>query len=386
MPGSHLSRVPKYFVAVAVWIAWMAPQPAAAQDSPESVPELSRQVSELTAMIMELRSEIAASRAETRQLRAELERALEGTVTRVAFVEEAESPQAEGEGPSVEQRVAVLEENQRVLRGQVEEQYQTKVESASRYRTRLSGIVLLNGFLNRGLVDSQEAPNLAAQYGPFDAREAVGFSVLQSQLGFEAFGPTLLGSRVSGGLQFDFFGVSPDSDYASSWGGVRLRTAIARMDWARTSLVFGQDAPFLSPRSPSSVASLAYPAFSHSGNLWTWVPQARVEHRFATSESSSWTLQGGIFGPVRRGSPQPAYGTRLAWSRGEDPRELSLGAGAYYSREDRGFGRTHDDWAATIDWMVPFGERLALSGEFYRGRGLGGLGAGQGRSLVFDGP
>src|SRR5258708_27487554 len=37
------------------------------------------------------------------------------------------------------------------------------------------------------------------------------------------------------------------------------------------------------------------------------------------------------------------------------------------------------------DWSVPFAGSLELSGEFYRGRGIGGLGAGFGRSAVWSG-
>jgi hypothetical protein len=38
------------------------------------------------------------------------------------------------------------------------------------------------------------------------------------------------------------------------------------------------------------------------------------------------------------------------------------------------------------DWHVPLGSRVSLSGEFYRGRAIGGLGAAQGRSVLFSGP
>jgi hypothetical protein len=37
------------------------------------------------------------------------------------------------------------------------------------------------------------------------------------------------------------------------------------------------------------------------------------------------------------------------------------------------------------DWQVPIVPRLQLSGEFYRGRGIGGLGGGIGTSVVFSG-
>jgi hypothetical protein len=158
------------------------------------------------------------------------------------------------------------------------------------------------------------------------------------------------------------------------------------MDWPQTSIVVGQDVPFISPLSPTSVATLAFPAFAYSGNLWAWIPQARVEHRFNVSEQGTISVQGGFFDPVPRGPSQPAYATRLAWSHGDSDRPLTLGIGAYYSREYRGAGRTEDGWAGTADWLVPLGSRFSLSGEFYRGEAIGSLGAAQGRSVVFSGP
>ena len=37
------------------------------------------------------------------------------------------------------------------------------------------------------------------------------------------------------------------------------------------------------------------------------------------------------------------------------------------------------------DWQIPILRRLTLSGEFYRGRGIGGFGAGEGRAVLFGG-
>src|ERR1039458_6979416 len=42
------------------------------------------------------------------------------------------------------EHAASLEEEYQLLSGKVDDQYQTKVESASKYRVRLSGIVLMN--------------------------------------------------------------------------------------------------------------------------------------------------------------------------------------------------------------------------------------------------
>ena len=361
----------------------MLQAPALAGQALENrVQELTRQVEQLSAMILELRAEISQSRDETRELRLEMQR-----ISGVPAVAPQQSDTVIAGAPTAEERLEELEETQRLLADRLEEQYQTKVESASRYRTKLSGVVLLNAFANRGQVDREEVPNLAQRRGSAETGGSLGFTALQSQLGFETYGPTLAGARASAGLQFDFFGVSPGSGpYEASWGAVRLRTATMRLDWERTSVIVGQDAPFLSPLSPTSVASLGYPAFSFSGNLWTWNPQVRVERRFAVSERGNLSLQGGFFDPVPRASQQPGYATRFAWTYGDPDRPLTIGVGGYYSRQDYGAGRIQDGWAGTADWLIPLGSRFGLSGEFYRGRAFGSLGAAQGRSVLFDGP
>jgi hypothetical protein len=112
-------------------------------------------------------------------------------------------------------------------------------------------------------------------------------------------------------------------------------------------------------------------------------------------------LQGGITDPLTgelppvqygrtpqagEASRQPGYGTRAAWSHRIFDRQITVGGGGYYSRQDWGFERTVDAWAATSDWTLPLSNRWDLSGEFYRGRAIGGLGGALGRSVVFSGP
>jgi hypothetical protein len=179
------------------------------------------------------------------------------------------------------------------------------------------------------------------------------------------------------------------------------------MDWTNTSIVVGQDSIFFSPNSPTSFATLAIPALTYAGNLWAWVPQVRVEHKVAVGEESSLLFQAGILDPVSGEAPsassytsganyyrqpgpgeasrQPAYGTRIAWTRNIFGQPLRLGAGGYYSRQDYGFNRNVDAWAGMTDIEIPFSSRFSFSGKFYRGRALGGLYGGIGRSVLFSG-
>jgi hypothetical protein len=382
-----------------------------------SVQELARQVQQLNAEVSELQMEVARSHEETRDLRRELENTLEkltmanGTsgqgpaaapAPQNGLVKARKTVTNQSPEPSeLSQRVSKLEENEELLRTKVDDQYQTKVESASRYRMRLSGIVLLNAFENIGKVDNQDVPNIAFERGVLDSSGSLGATVRQSELGFEAYGPRFMDARTSADLQMDLFGGFPNTLNGVTEGIMRLRTATVRMDWDRASIVVGQDAPFFSPLSPTSIASLGYPAFSYAGNLWTWIPQVRAERRVDLSGSNSISFEGGLLDPLSGEPPpsqfyrqpqagersrQPAYGTRLAWTHGADDRVLTLGIGGYYSRQDYGGGRTADAWAGTADWSIPLTSRFGLTGEFYRGRAIGGLGGATGRSAIFSGP
>jgi hypothetical protein len=184
------------------------------------------------------------------------------------------------------------------------------------------------------------------------------------------------------------------------------------MDWTNTAVVVGQDTIFFSPNSPTSFASLAVPALSYAGNLWSWVPQIRVEHKIALGEESSLLFQGGILDPLsgevpgtapsalpgtmpgtgynRQAGPgeesrQPAYGTRIAWTRNVFGQPLRVGVGGYYSRQDYGFSRNVDGWAGMADVELPLSRQFSLSGKVYRGRALGGLYGAFGQSVLFGG-
>lgn len=376
-----------------------------------AVQELQQQVSELRAAVAEMRSEAAQYRAETAELRRELQtlRAQPSEINtqanRYSAVPGSQPDGAAAQTASqgdqtapIEQRVANLEETTQLLNSKIEDQYQTKVESASKYRVRLSGIVLMNLFSNRGTTDNQDIPSFVT--GPNQGKGDFGATLRQSEIGLEAFGPTIAGAKTSANLQADFAGGFPDTWNGVNSGIFRLRIATMRMDWSNTSLVVGQDDLFISPLSPTSFASLAIPAFNYAGNLWAWTPQVRVEHRFDLSESQNITIQGGILDSLTgefpansysrmpgpgESSGQPAYGTRIAWATPFFGRPLTLGAGGYYSRQNWGGNHTVDGWAGTTDWEIPLTARFGLSGEFYRGRAVAGIGGGISQSVVFLG-
>lgn len=372
----------------------------------DSLHDLQAQVSELESLVVEMRDEVARSRAETSELRHELETARQQVFAQAA--QPAPPPAAEPGVPSqsenpetIANRLAKLEDDQQLLAAKVDDQYQTKVESASKYRVRFSGIVLFNLFDNVGAVDNVDFPSLAAQPGPLVPGASVGGTLRQSEFGFEAFGPDIAGARTTADIQFDFAGGFPNAPNGVTFGVARLRTGTIRFDWGHTSVIAGQDTLFISPLAPASLASLAEPAFSYSGELWSWTPQIRVEHWSEFRDSSKLLLQAGILDSLSGQTPaseysrlpqvgqttrQPAYAARVALTSNVFGRSFTIGAGGYYARQDWGLTRKVDAWAGTTDWDFSLTPKFSLSGEFYRGRAVGGLGGGIGGSVFLSGP
>lgn len=385
-------------------------QPLAAQTD---IHDLQEEVRQLRAMIDEMRAENAESRAAMQQLRQDLQTTRALLEHNAISSEDAgssivtsspqngsnvASPTAQTPNANLEDRVEKLEETTSLIGGKIDEQYQTKVETASKYRARLHGIVLMNAFRNVGASDNLDFPDYAQPLSAGTPVASLGATLRQSEIGLEVFGPNLLSAKTSADVQLDFGGGFPATGNGVDFGLVRLQTASVRFDWQQTSVIAGQDSLFISPLSPTSFASLATPAFAYAGNLWGWTPQLRIEHHFALSDDQSVTLQAGVldnldweypsdpfyrYAQAGEQSGQPAYALRTSWSRPVHDHPLSFGVSGYYGRQNWNWDRIVDAWAGMADWQVPIAPHLSLSGEFYRGHGIGGLGAGVGRSVVY---
>jgi hypothetical protein len=382
--------------------------PATQEDSlRDTLRELQIQIRNLQSSVQELREEAARYRAETQQLRDELA-AVRGLAPPAPAVAPAGAPASSGSPesaavPPPDSRLAKLKEDVQLLNSKVDEQYQTKVESASKYRVRLSGLALFNLFDNRGNVDSIDNPRLAQAKMGVDSDGSFGGTLRQSILGLEVFGPQVAGARTSGNIQFDFGGGFPATENGTTFGLVRLRTAWVRLQWTNTAITAGQDTLFFAPQSPTSFASLSSPPLAYAGNLWAWVPQLRVEHSVPLSDRSGLKFAAGILDGLTGDVPtaaseysfqpgagersgQPAYALHLGWTRDVAGQPLAVGVGGYFDHQDWGFRRNLDGWAALSDFAAPLGRWFRLSGELYRGRAIGGLGGGIGQSVVLSGP
>lgn len=368
-------------------------------DLAQSVKELREQIQDLRTAVSDIKSEAAKYHAENQELRKELESIRTNASPEAAPNQSAAAP---GTNAATEQRVSAVEESTEVLQSQARTLYQTKVESASKYRVRLSGLVLLNLFHNRGQVDNFDVPTWATPSGPYGVGPGFGGTLRQSELGLEVFGPELAGAKTRAEVQLDFGGGFPTAARDGiNTGIVRLRTANARLDWTNTSVVVGQDNLFIAPNSPTSFASLLVPSLGYSGNLWAWTPQLRVEHKFHLTDVQTFSLQGGILDNITgeasstvsslrspqagENSGQPAYAGRAAWTEIVNGRQLTFGGSGYYSKQNWGPDWTTNGWAAIGDWRMPLPFRFELSGELYRGKAVGGIGGGIGQSVLFNG-
>jgi hypothetical protein len=403
------------FSAILGWSQDTSPSvPPNTDSTTTAIRELQQQVNELRSAVAEMRAEGERYRTENAELRHDLRiksgqlpaanaKASPGnsydltspSVTDAAKQEIASHPPKEG---SLDERVASLEESSQLLNSKVNDQYQTKVEGGSKYRVRLSGLVLLNLFNNHGATDNQDFPSYVT--GPGTGTGNFGATMRQSEIGLEVFGPTLAGAKTSANLQADFAGGFPNTWNGVNSGIFRLRIASMRMDWGHTSVVAGQDSAFFSPLSPTSFASLAAPALNYSGNLWAWSPQVRVEHRFDISGDQNITIQAGILDNLTGDFPtnsnfrtpsagessrEPAYAVRTAWTHSFHGQPMTFGTAGYYSRQDWPNNHYVDGWAGMADWEIPLMARLSFTGEFYRGRAITGIGGGIGQAVLYNG-
>ena len=242
--------------------------------------QLQAEVRDLRVQVKDLKVRQESAQAESGELRKELEQArsqllaVAGSANVVAL-EHAVSGTPTGQR-ATEDRITKLEEDLQLADAKIAEQSQTKVESASKYRARLSGIMLFNMYGERGSVLNVDFPQLTIPHGLLSSGGSFGASVRQSQIGIQAFGPTIAGARTSADIRFDFAGGFPEAQNGVSFGIMRLRTGTIRFDWTDTSVIGGQDSLFFAPLSPTSIATLAIPALAYSGNLWSWTPQVRV--------------------------------------------------------------------------------------------------------------
>jgi uncharacterized coiled-coil protein SlyX len=365
--------------------------------------QLQQQIQAISAALAATQAQIQQSQQQMLQLQQQLQTlqqqmAAAGMATPpVAVPSAAEPPVVAAQPapaalpPSTASTTEEINEHLAVLDAEVKQHAQTKLESESKYPIRISGLLLFNAFVNNGVVDYIDLPSLAARSTPGVSNGSAGAGLRQTILGLEGTGPTLWGARTSANINIDFFGGISYSNYGTSAGSVRMRTANVSMAWKNDIVQAGFVGPLISPLSPTSYATVAEPGMAWAGNLWTWAPQISIDHHLQLQNGSHIGMQFGLWDSpsagfttseiIRAPSPselskQPAYEARISYAGKDEAHGLELGMSGYYSRQSYSNDRYNDSWAVTWDWRLPLPAHFELSGEAYRGRSLGGLGGG----------
>jgi hypothetical protein len=362
--------------------------------APENAQDLDGKIELLTRSLQQTQTELARSRTEIEQLRATLEQVLKRMDVAAAGTSAASGTVASAnaallkteEGPRAAQ---ISQDDWDLLNARVEEQRQSKVESGSKFRLKLSGLALFNAFDTSGQVDNLDVPNIAVPTIAGYAEGGSGASVRQSIVGLTGFGPAIFGARTSADLQMGFYGGLPNGYTASSSGIANLRLARIRFDWENTSIVGGLDYPFFSPNLPSTYMSVAVPGLASAGNLWSWTPTLRIEQRFSGA-FSAMKVEVGLLDPasnintgtntnLRVANPAessriPTYAARISFQKKSEERPAAFGFSGVYSPQEFFGGSRLTGWAGIADWKFSPLPHTELTGQFFTGRGIDGFG------------
>jgi hypothetical protein len=199
-------------------------------------------------------------------------------------------------------------------------------------------------------------------------------------------------AAVTGVVEADFYGGFPAVGVGENMGVLRLRVAKAQFDWEQTSLTVGQDWVIFAPNNPTSLAAAAIPQFAAAGNLWSRLPQVRIEQKL--SKNFKW--QGAILAPGTGdfpsvGSPallQPSSGaaskvpffqSRISFTEANwfgTKKAGTIGFAGHYGRSDVTVGNSSNDIDSiglALDWNFPMIKRVNLTGEAFLGRNLAGF-------------
>ncbi len=371
------------------------------QSLAEQIQQLTQSMAQTQAQLQQSQRQLDEMRQELSALQRQMSQA--GSTMPVPTAPNATSASSSSvtqtASPSAAAAIDDLRERVTMQGSQIATHEQTKVESESKYPLKITGLLLLNGFVNTRQVDMAATPTVA-----LSGSGSTGASLRQTVLGFEARGPHLFGARSYADLSVDFDGNpqsgSPSANYTGYYNAnatlLRLRTVHGGLQWQHREAYFALDRPIFSPDAPTSLIAVAQPALAWSGNLWTWNPQVGATQDLRIGGSRNLRLQAALIDVGD--APLSAVFTNAATtvippSSAEQSRRPGteahvtllgsmldegshLGFGGYFAPHLSPLGHLYDAWAGTLDMRFLLPARLQLTGSFYRGLALGGLGGG----------
>ena len=254
-----------------------------------------------------------------------------------------------------------------------------------------TGQILINGFYNSARVNNSDVPQVASPAGADTVPVSGGGGTLrQTRLGLIITEPDVLGGTGGAEVDVDFFGGQPATG-GRTFPVLRLRRALATVSWGSTEMLLGQEAPLVAGRDPRTLASVGIPGFAGAGNLWLWIPQARVS--FETGVTLRLGLQAAVLAPTSNGNsgafltvPDSAERTgrpfaqgriKLGWGPTDNPSEIAVGGhiGWLRSYDSASTDSIVQSQAVTVDARFVLGE-IEVLGEAFIGQALGVLGGG----------
>jgi hypothetical protein len=240
-------------------------------------------------------------------------------------------------------------------------------------------------------VNNSDVPTVARPHSSdTPAQPTLGMTIRQTRLGLIFGAPALAGANVSGEIDVDFFGGQQPSGGGRTHPLLRLRRAFTEIRWSQFALLIGQEAPLVFEPNPSSLASVGFPLYASSGNLWLWLPQVRASLTTAPAPRPRIALQGAVMAPSA-GQPQelffteadaaersarPALEGRLAVQWGEGSATSEIGVGAHVGWIETRVERQATSRAFGLSTRLLMGRMVEVRGELFGGTGLGGLGGG----------
>ena len=273
-------------------------------------------------------------------------------------------------------------------------------QEGSRLQGSVHGLILMNAFYTSEDVNNSDVPQfvLPATAGP--ERSTSSATVRQSRVTLTGLAPEFAGGQLIGELDVDFFGGQQPSTGGRTFPLLRIRKAFAELAWSQFAVLAGQESPPIAEVSPSSIASIGFPGFAGSGNLWLWIPQIRLSAdlqpmggiRLGAEVAALAPTSGEPQGPFvtqpdaaeRSGRPFVQGRVRSRWGAGEQEGEISVGGHYGWLRDSTG-GLINSS-AVVVSVWTPLAGGFELRGEAFTGEALAGLGGGGiGQNMVRNG-
>ncbi|HKR28112.1 MAG TPA: hypothetical protein VJS11_11680, partial [Acidobacteriaceae bacterium] len=404
-PAGHLramrSAIPVLAICLGPLSHIAAAQTPASANLPQQMQQLEDAITRTQAQLEQSQRDLNDLRRQLSALQSQITQAQGKPAPSLPAEAAAESSSSQDTAASMNAAIQDIRERQSIEETQIATHELSKVATESKYPLRVTGLLLMNGFVNTRAVDIASTPTLAIP-GP----GSTGATVRQSILGLDADGPHWFGARSYADLRADFDGSPASGNSTTSYSGyydanttlLRLRTAHAGLQWEHTQAQFALDRAILAPDTPTSLTAVAEPALAWSGNLWAWNPQAQLTQQIDFPRSRALQLQAALIdvedaplSPVipaagTSATMSPATGEMSRWpgaeariallGRNQPDERDHFGVGGYFAPHHTSFGGKFDSWASTADLQLSLPARLKLTASGYRGAALGGLGGG----------